>query len=117
MGFWGQHLLVPKRGVAVHINAFNFPAWGFAEKAACALVAGMPVITKPATATALVAERCVEIIVQEDLLPAGALQLVSGSTGNLLDLMGPQDVLAFTGSAATAQGLRQRENLLAANTR
>lgn len=116
-GFWGQHLLVPKRGVAVHINAFNFPAWGFAEKAACALVAGMPVITKPATATALVAERCVEIIVQADLLPAGALQLVSGSTGNLLDLMGPQDVLAFTGSATTAQGLRRRENLLAANTR
>ncbi|MGB6642080.1 MAG: 3,4-dehydroadipyl-CoA semialdehyde dehydrogenase, partial [Thermoanaerobaculia bacterium] len=116
-GFWGQHLLVPKRGVAVHINAFNFPAWGFAEKAACALVAGMPVITKPATATALVAERCVEIIVEADLLPAGALQLVSGSTGNLLDLMGPQDVLAFTGSAATAQGLRRRENLLAANTR
>lgn len=116
-GFWGQHLLVPKRGVAVHINAFNFPAWGFAEKAACALVAGMPVITKPATATALVAERCVEIIVEADLLPTGALQLVSGSTGNLLDLMGPQDVLAFTGSAATAQGLRRRENLLAANTR
>lgn len=116
-GFWGQHLLVPKRGVAVHINAFNFPAWGFAEKAACALVAGMPVITKPATATALVTERCVEIIVQANLLPAGALQLVSGSTGNLLDLMGPQDVLAFTGSAATAQGFRRRENLLAANTR
>lgn len=116
-GFWGQHLLVPKRGVAVHINAFNFPAWGFAEKAACALLAGVPVICKPATATALVAERCVEIIVQENLLPAGALQLVSGSTGNLLDLMGPEDVLAFTGSAATALGLRRRENLLAASTR
>jgi oxepin-CoA hydrolase/3-oxo-5,6-dehydrosuberyl-CoA semialdehyde dehydrogenase len=116
-GFWGQHLLVPKRGVAVHINAFNFPAWGFAEKAACALVAGMPVITKPATATALVAERCVEIIVEADILPAGALQLISGSTGDLLDLMGPHDVLAFTGSAATALGLRRRENLLAANTR
>jgi 3,4-dehydroadipyl-CoA semialdehyde dehydrogenase len=116
-GFWGQHLLVPKHGAAVHINAFNFPAWGFAEKAACALAAGMPIITKPATATALVAERCVEIIVEAGLLPAGALQLISGSTGNLLDLMGPQDVLAFTGSAATALGLRRQQNLLAANTR
>lgn len=116
-GFWGQHLLVPKHGVAVHINAFNFPAWGFAEKAACAWVAGMPVITKPATATALVAERCVEIIVGADILPDGALQLISGSTGDLLDLLGPHDVLAFTGSAATALGLRRRENLLAANTR
>jgi len=116
-GFWGQHVLLPRRGVAVHINAFNFPAWGFAEKAACALLAGMPVITKPATATALVTERCIELIVAAGILPEGALQLIVGSTGDLLDRLGPEDVLAFTGSADTARMLRSRPNLLAANTR
>jgi oxepin-CoA hydrolase/3-oxo-5,6-dehydrosuberyl-CoA semialdehyde dehydrogenase len=116
-GFYGRHILVPRPGVAVHINAFNFPAWGFAEKAACALLAGMPVITKPATATALVTERCIEILVEAGILPDGALQLIIGSTGDLLDRMGPQDVLAFTGSADTARSLRSRSNLLAANTR
>jgi oxepin-CoA hydrolase/3-oxo-5,6-dehydrosuberyl-CoA semialdehyde dehydrogenase len=115
--FWGQHILIPRRGVAVHINAFNFPAWGFAEKAACALLAGMPVITKPATATALVTERCIELILAAGILPEGALQLIIGSTGDLLDRLGPQDVLAFTGSADTARSLRNRPNLLAANTR
>ncbi len=115
--FYGQHILVPRHGVAVHINAFNFPAWGFAEKAACALLAGMPVITKPATATALVTERCIELIVEAGILPEGALQLIVGSTGDLLDRLGPQDVLAFTGSADTARSLRSRDNLLAANTR
>src|SRR3954454_21402857 len=63
-GFYGRHILVPRPGVAVHINAFNFPAWGFAEKADCALLPGIPVITKPATATALVTERCIELIVE-----------------------------------------------------
>jgi 3,4-dehydroadipyl-CoA semialdehyde dehydrogenase len=116
-GFYGRHILVPRPGVAVHINAFNFPAWGFAEKAACALLAGMPVITKPATATALVTERCIELIVEAGFLPEGALQLIVGSTGDLLDRLGPEDVLAFTGSADTALGLRSRSNLLAANTR
>jgi 3,4-dehydroadipyl-CoA semialdehyde dehydrogenase len=116
-GFYGRHILVPRPGVAVHVNAFNFPAWGFAEKAACALLAGMPVITKPATATALVTERCIELIVEAGFLPEGALQLIVGSTGNLLDLLGPEDVLAFTGSADTALTLRSRDNLLAANTR
>ena len=115
--FFGQHLLVAKRGVALHVNAFNFPAWGFAEKAACALLAGMPVITKPATATAWVTERAIEIIVEAGILPQGALQLICGSTGNLLDLLGAQDVFAFTGSADTALMLRRSANLLAANTR
>jgi len=115
--FWGQHILVPRQGVAVHINAFNFPAWGFAEKAACALLAGMPVITKPATATALTTERCIELIVEANILPEGALQLIVGSTGDLLDRLGPQDVLAFTGSADTARMLRSKENLLASCTR
>jgi 3,4-dehydroadipyl-CoA semialdehyde dehydrogenase len=116
-GFWGQHILVPRRGVAVHINAFNFPAWGFAEKAACALLAGMPVITKPATATALTTERCIELIIEAGILPEGALQLIIGGTGDLLDRLGPQDVMAFTGSADTARKLRNRPNLMAANTR
>ena len=116
-GFYGRHILMPRHGVAVHINAFNFPAWGFAEKAACALLAGMPVVTKPATATAMVTERAIELLVEAGILPEGALQLIAGSTGDLLDRLGPQDVLAFTGSADTARGLRSRGNLLAANTR
>lgn len=116
-GFWSQHAWVSRQGVAVHINAFNFPAWGWAEKAACAWLAGMPVVTKPATATALVAERMVEILVEADLLPAGALQFVCGSTGDLLDRLGPQDVVAFTGSADTARKLRTRAHRLAANPR
>jgi 3,4-dehydroadipyl-CoA semialdehyde dehydrogenase len=116
-GFYGRHVLVPRHGVAVHVNAFNFPAWGFAEKAACALLAGMPVVTKPATATAMVTERCIELLVEAAILPDGALQLIAGATGDLLDRLGPQDVLAFTGSADTARNLRARGNLLAANTR
>lgn len=114
---WGRHVLVPRPGVAVLINAFNFPAWGFAEKAACALLAGMPVLTKPATSTAWVAERVAEIVIDAGILPEGALQIVCGSTGDLLDRLGPQDVLAFTGSMATALSLRDRHNLAAASTR
>lgn len=105
--FVGQHLWTPRPGVAVHINAFNFPAWGTFEKAAVAWLAGVPVITKPATATALVTWRMVDLLVASGRLPAGALQLVCGSTGNLLSLLGPQDSLAFTGSSATGAALRQ----------
>jgi 3,4-dehydroadipyl-CoA semialdehyde dehydrogenase len=112
--FYARHVLVPRQGVAVHVNAFNFPAWGFAEKAACALLAGMPVLTKPATATALLAERCAELILAANILPAGAFQLLCGGAGDLLDHLGPQDVLAFTGSADTAQTLRRHPNVLAA---
>jgi oxepin-CoA hydrolase/3-oxo-5,6-dehydrosuberyl-CoA semialdehyde dehydrogenase len=115
--FHAGHVLVPRPGAAVLINAFNFPAWGFAEKAACALLAGMPVIVKPATATAMLAERYVEIIIDAAVLPQGALQLVCGSTGDLLQRLGAHDVLAFTGSAATARMLRNQSNLVAANTR
>lgn len=115
--FWGQHLLLPRQGVAVHVNAFNFPAWGFAEKAACALLAGMPVLTKPATATALLAERCVELIVAAGILPPGAFQLLCGGASDLLDHLGPQDVLAFTGSADTGRILRAHPNVLAAGPR
>ena len=110
--WWGQHLLVPKHGVAVLINAFNFPAWGFAEKAACALLAGMPIIVKPATSTAWVTFRMVEILDAAGVLPVGSVQLVSGSSGDLLDHLGGQDVLAFTGSADTAAYLKSRPNLI-----
>jgi oxepin-CoA hydrolase/3-oxo-5,6-dehydrosuberyl-CoA semialdehyde dehydrogenase len=116
-GFWGQHLMVPRYGAAIHVNAFNFPAWGFAEKAACAILAGMPVVTKPATATALVAARAVALILEAGAVPEGALQLLCGSTGDLLERLGSEDVLAFTGSADTALRLRSLPNLLAASTR
>jgi oxepin-CoA hydrolase/3-oxo-5,6-dehydrosuberyl-CoA semialdehyde dehydrogenase len=116
-GFWARHVLIPRRGAAVLINAFNFPAWGFAEKAACALLAGMPLIVKPATATALLTEHCIELLVNAGILPDGALQLICGATGDLLERLGPQDVLAFTGSATTARSLVQKPNLTAANTR
>lgn len=115
--FWSHHALVPKRGVALHVNAFNFPAWGFAEKFACAFLAGVPVVTKPATATALTAHRMVELVLASGLLPAGALQLVIGSSADLVDRLGPQDVFAFTGSAATALALRGKKNLLSASVK
>jgi len=115
--FWGRHLRLPRRGVAVHVNAFNFPAWGLAEKAACAILAGMPVISKPATSSAWIAERCAEIVLDDGILPAGSLSLICGSTGDLLDRLGEQDVFAFTGSADTALQLRGKRNLLAASTR
>jgi oxepin-CoA hydrolase/3-oxo-5,6-dehydrosuberyl-CoA semialdehyde dehydrogenase len=115
--FWTRHAWVPKRGVALHVNAFNFPAWGFAEKFACAFLAGVPAIVKPATATALVAHRMVELVLESGLMPEGALQLVVGSSGDLVDRLGAQDVLAFTGSASTARDLRGRSNLLAASVK
>ncbi|CAN5642611.1 hypothetical protein BH09MYX1_BH09MYX1_57130 [soil metagenome] len=103
---FGGHVYVPRHGVAVHVNAFNFPAWGLAEKAATALLAGMPIITKPATSTALVSFRMMQLMIEEKLLPEGALSFVAGSAGNLLDHLGGQDVLAFTGGSATANLLR-----------
>ncbi|MEM1176996.1 MAG: 3,4-dehydroadipyl-CoA semialdehyde dehydrogenase [Acidobacteriota bacterium] len=115
-GFWAQHAWVSKQGAAVCINAFNFPAWGLAEKAACAWLAGVPVIAKPATSTALLTERMVEILLEQNVLPDGALQLICGSTGDLLDHLDAQDVLAFTGSADTALTLRSRPNLLECST-
>jgi 3,4-dehydroadipyl-CoA semialdehyde dehydrogenase len=107
--FHGEHVLVPRRGVAVHINAFNFPAWGAAEKAAVALLAGVPVITKPATSTALVTARMVEVLIEAGALPEGALQFICGSATGLTDHLGPQDALAFTGSSDTAATLRAHD--------
>lgn len=115
--FYGKHIWVPLRGVAVHINAFNFPAWGLAEKAAVALLSGVPVITKPATATALLAFRVMEKFVEANVLPRGAIQFVAGGTGNLLEHLGPQDALAFTGSSDTGLALRGLSNVLASSTR
>jgi len=115
--FHGQHLLVPRHGVAVLINAFNFPAWGFGEKAAQALLAGMPVLPKPATSSALVAHRIVEILVEQALLPAGALSLLCGPAGDLLDHVGPQDVIAFTGSGETGQRIRRLESVVRQSVR
>jgi 3,4-dehydroadipyl-CoA semialdehyde dehydrogenase len=114
---FGAHILAPRLGVAVHVNAFNFPAWGTFEKVACAILAGMPVITKPATATALLAHRMVQLIVDAKILPAGALQLVCGSLGDLLDHLTGQDVLAFTGSGATGAKLRGTPRLVERNVR
>ncbi len=100
----GQHIWASRRGVAVHINAFNFPAWGTCEKLACSLIAGMPVISKPATATAHVAWRLAQLF--EPLLPEGALQMLIGPAGALLDHVTSADVVAFTGGSSTAQMLR-----------
>ncbi len=107
--YWGEHMLTSRRGVAVHINAFNFPAWGTFEKAAVALLAGMPVISKPATSTAILAHRMTEILVEAAVLPEGAFSLVCGSPGDLLDHLDHQDVLAFTGGSNTAITLRQHD--------
>ncbi|GJM20646.1 MAG: hypothetical protein DHS20C15_05610 [Planctomycetota bacterium] len=104
--FHGQHVRVPRRGVALHINAFNFPAWGMMEKAACALLAGMPVLEKPGTPTALMAEHIAKVVVASGVLPEGAFQFLAGGAGDLLDHVEAQDVIAFTGSSGTAQRLR-----------
>lgn len=104
----GIHLWVPRDGVAVHINAFNFPAWGTAEKAAATLLAGMPFISKPATSTALVAFRIAELGVESGALPRGSFSFIAGNPGDLLDRLGPQDVVAFTGSSQTAAKLREQ---------
>ncbi len=110
--FSAQHVRLPRAGVAVHINAFNFPAWGLAEKAAAALLAGMPVISKPATATALVSARMMEMFVEKKILPEGALSFIAGTSGDLLSHMSGQDVLAFTGSSDTAKILRASEGVI-----
>ncbi|MEI7446855.1 MAG: phenylacetic acid degradation bifunctional protein PaaZ, partial [Burkholderiales bacterium] len=110
--FAGTHVLVPRRGIAVHVNAFNFPVWGLLEKFAPAFLAGVPCIGKPATATAYLTEALVREIDATGLLPPGALQLVIGGTGDLLDRLDGRDVVTFTGSADTAAMLRAHPNLV-----
>ena len=104
--FMGQHIYVSREGSAVHINAFNFPVWGMLEKFAPTILAGMPVIVKPATATAYLTELVARRMVESGLLPEGALQIVCGGLGNLFDHLTCQDSVGFTGSADTAARLR-----------
>jgi oxepin-CoA hydrolase/3-oxo-5,6-dehydrosuberyl-CoA semialdehyde dehydrogenase len=111
-GFSGTHILVPRRGLAVHINAFNFPIWGLLEKFAPTFLAGMPCIAKPATSTSYLAEAMVRMAANSGLLPAGSLQLIIGSTGDLLDRLEGCDVVTFTGSAQTSNSLRVHPNLI-----
>ncbi len=110
--FAGSHILVPRGGLAVHINAFNFPIWGMLEKFAPSFLAGMPCIVKPATATSYLTEAAVRLMHESGLLPEGSLQLVIGGTGDLLDRLQGQDVVTFTGSADTAAKLRVNANLV-----
>src|SRR5262245_8750543 len=111
--FLGQHILTPLRGVAVQINAFNFPVWGPLEKLAPAFLAGVPSLIKPASQTAYLTARLVELIVDSGLLPEGSVQLVCGSAGDLLAHLTEQDLVSFTGSAATAQQLRAHPVIIA----
>src|SRR5690349_6499700 len=113
--FIAQHILVPKEGTAVHINAFNFPVWGMLEKCAVNWLAGIPAIVKPATITSYLTEAVVREIIASGILPDGALQLICGSAGDLLDHVTSQDVVTFTGSASTGLKLKSNPNILREN--
>ena len=111
--FVGQHICLPLEGAAVHINAFNFPVWGMLEKLAPALLAGVPAIVKPATVTSYLTEQVFRRIIFSGILPAGSVQLICGSTGDLFDHLTCQDTVCFTGSASTAQRLRTHPAVVA----
>jgi len=113
--FMAQHILVPKEGVAIHINAFNFPVWGMLEKIAVNLLAGVAAIVKPATITSYLTETVVREIIASNILPEGALQLICGSAGDMLDHVTSQDVITFTGSASTGLKLKSNPNILCEN--
>ncbi len=115
--FVGQHFLVPAKGAAVFINAFNFPAWGLCEKAAPALLSGVPIIVKPASPTAWLTQRMLEDIVKSDILPPGAISVVCGSARELLDHVREEDIISFTGSADTAARIRSHSNVLRRSVR
>jgi len=110
--FIGHHLCVPKEGVAIHINAFNFPVWGMLEKVAVNWLAGVPAIVKPATVTSYLTEVVVKEIIASKILPEGALQLICGSANGILDFVSSQDVVTFTGSASTGKMLRAHPRLI-----
>lgn len=110
--FIGQHIMVPKRGVAIHINAFNFPIWGMLEKIAVNLLAGMPCIVKPASLTSYLTEAMVRDIIASKILPEGCLQLVCGSARGILDHVESQDVVTFTGSAETGRMLKAHPKII-----
>ncbi|MFL5739660.1 MAG: phenylacetic acid degradation bifunctional protein PaaZ [Flavisolibacter sp.] len=111
-GFMGHHILVPKEGVAVHINAYNFPVWGMLEKCAVNWLAGLPAVVKPATITSFLTEAVVHEIIASGILPEGALQLICGSAGDLLDHVRAQDVVTFTGSKSTGLQLKSHPRIL-----
>src|SRR3954467_3242374 len=115
--FVGQHIYTPLQGAAVHINAFNFPVWGMLEKLAPTLLAGVPAIVKPASATAYLAEAAFKIMIDADILPAGAVQLIVGGVGDLFDHLTGQDVVSFTGSAHTALKLRTHPSVIGESVR
>lgn len=115
--FVGQHVCTPLQGAAIHINAFNFPIWGALEKLGPALIAGVPAIIKPATDGCYLTERMVRLIAESGILPDGAVQMIAGGVGDLLDHTSCQDVVSFTGSRATAQQLRQHPVLVGQSTR
>jgi oxepin-CoA hydrolase/3-oxo-5,6-dehydrosuberyl-CoA semialdehyde dehydrogenase len=110
--FIGHHIMVPREGVAIHINAFNFPVWGMLEKIAVNLLAGVPGIVKPATLTSYLTEAVFEEIIKSDILPEGALQLICGSARGILDTVENQDVVTFTGSSTTGRGLKSHARIL-----
>lgn len=110
--FIGHHIMVPKEGIAVHINAFNFPVWGMLEKVAVNFMAGVPALVKPATITSYLTEAVVREIIASGILPEGALQLICGSAGDLLDHVGSQDVVTFTGSAETGKKLKAGRSII-----
>lgn len=110
--FIGHHICVPKEGVAIHINAFNFPVWGMLEKVAVNWLAGVPAIVKPATLTSFLTEAVVKEIIASKILPEGALQLICGSANGILDCVQSQDVITFTGSASTGKILKSHPRLL-----
>ncbi|EQC50512.1 phenylacetic acid degradation bifunctional protein PaaZ [Bacteriovorax sp. DB6_IX] len=111
-GFSAQHIWTPKRGCAVHINAFNFPVWGMLEKIAVNIVAGVACVVKPATVTSYLTEAVVKEIIASKILPEGAIQLLCGSANGILDHVNSQDVVTFTGSAHTAKMLKSHQNIL-----
>ncbi|MCC7402173.1 MAG: phenylacetic acid degradation bifunctional protein PaaZ [Chitinophagaceae bacterium] len=110
--FIGHHIMVPKEGVAIHINAFNFPVWGMLEKCAVNWLAGVPAVVKPATITSYLTEAVVKEIIASQILPEGALQLVCGSAGDMLDHVSSQDVVTVTGSAITGMKLRSHPKIM-----
>ncbi len=110
--FAGQHIMTSLRGVAVQVNAFNFPVWGPLEKFAPAFLAGVPSLIKPASQTAYLTARLVELMVGSGLLPEGSVQLVCGGVGDLFDHLTEQDLVSFTGSATTARNLRAHQTIV-----
>ncbi|MEE1574451.1 MAG: aldehyde dehydrogenase family protein, partial [Candidatus Neomarinimicrobiota bacterium] len=110
--FIGHHIMVPKEGVAIHINAFNFPIWGMLEKIAVNIMAGIAAIVKPATLTCYLTELMVREIIASEILPEGALQLICGSANGILDHITCEDVVTFTGSASTGQMLKSNPKII-----